>query len=53
MSSRVPPREQWPAKLSAAWLQRLAAEPGIDNTSIYWVDARVIDSLRPQGPVRP
>lgn len=49
MSSRVPPREQWPAKLSAAWLQRLAAEPGIDNTSIYWIDARVIETLRPQG----
>ena len=48
MSSRTPPREQWPAKLSAAWLQRLAAEPGIDNTSIYWVDTRIIDTLRPK-----
>lgn len=48
MSSRTPPREQWPMKLSAAWLHRLAAEPGIDNTSIYWVSAKIIDELRPK-----
>lgn len=48
MSSRVPPREQWPRKLTAAWLRRLAGEPGIDNTSIYWIDARIVDTLRPK-----
>lgn len=32
--------------------RRLAAEPGIDNTSIYWVDARVIEALRPQRPAK-
>ncbi len=51
MSSRTPPREQWPAKLSSAWLRRLAAEPGIDNTSIYWVDTRIIDSLRNKSKI--
>ena len=48
MSSRCPDRTQWPSKLSAAFLHRLAAEPGIDNTSIYWIDAKVIDNLRPK-----
>ena len=48
MSSRIPPMEQWPKKLTAAWLRRLAAEPGNDNASIYWIDARVIDALRPK-----
>jgi hypothetical protein len=48
MSSRIPPLEQWPKKLTVAWLHRLAAEPGNDNASIYWIDARVIDALRPK-----
>jgi len=48
MSIRVPPRKQWPEKLSAAFLHGLHAQPGCDNTAIHWVDARVIDSLRPK-----
>lgn len=48
MSSRLPDRTQWPSKLSAAFLHRLAAEPGIDNSAIYWIDAKVIDYLRPK-----
>jgi Tol biopolymer transport system component len=48
MGSRAPAREQWPAKLSAAFLHGLHAEPGRDNTSVYWVDARVIEALKPK-----
>ena len=48
MSSRLPARATWPQKLTAAYLQRLRAKPGYDNTAIYWVDARIIDSLRPR-----
>lgn len=47
MASRVPPQDQWPAKLSAAYLQGLRSKPGIDNTAIYWIDAAIIEALRP------
>ncbi len=48
MGTQAPAREQWPAKLSAAFLHGLHANPGCDNTSIYWVDAGIIDNLRPK-----
>jgi dipeptidyl aminopeptidase/acylaminoacyl peptidase len=48
MSSRVIPKAEWPEKLTAAFLHDLHAKLGNGNSSIYWVDARVIESLRPK-----
>jgi len=48
MSSRIPPRDQWPKELTMEYLRQLHAGPGCDNTSVYWVDARVIEALRPK-----
>jgi len=48
MASRLPARGQWPQKLSAVFLHGLRAAPGNDNTAVYWIDARVIDTLRPR-----
>jgi Tol biopolymer transport system component len=48
MSSRVLPETAWPEKLTAAFLHGLHAKLGNGNSSIYWVDARVIESLRPK-----
>jgi len=47
MSSRVLPKDQRPKKLSSAFLHGLHGKLGNGNTSIYWVDARIIDNLRP------
>jgi len=48
MSSRVLPKGKWPEKLTAAFLHGLHANIGNGNSSIYWVDSRVIESLRPK-----
>jgi len=48
MATHVPPPDQWPKKLTAAYLHRLHVEPGVENTSIYWVDAKFIETLRPK-----
>jgi hypothetical protein len=48
MSSRALPETAWPEKLTAAFLHGLHANLGNGNSSIYWVDARVIESLRPK-----
>jgi hypothetical protein len=50
MSSRFLPREEWPAKLSYGHLREAYAGMPNGNSAIYWVDARVIDSLRPRRP---
>ena len=50
MSSRFLPREKWPAKLTAKVLREVYSRPPNGNSAIYWVDARVIESLRPRRP---
>jgi hypothetical protein len=47
MSSRFLPREKWPAKLTSGLLWDVYSHPPNGNSAIYWVDARVIESLRP------
>jgi hypothetical protein len=50
MSSRFLSREKWPAKLSYADLRNAFLGMPNGSSAIYWVDARVIQSLRPGRP---
>jgi hypothetical protein len=50
MSNRFLPREEWPAKLSYGLLRNAYKKPPNGNSAIYWLDARVIESLRPRRP---
>jgi len=50
MSSRFLPREKWPAKLSYSHLRSAFSGMPNGDSAIYWVDARVIESLPPSRP---
>lgn len=50
MSSRFLPRDKWPAKLTSKILREVYNKSPNGNSAIYWVDARVIESLRPVCP---
>jgi hypothetical protein len=49
MSSRVLPKEEWPEKLTTAFLHGLHTKLGNGNSSIYWVSTQIIDELRPKA----
>jgi hypothetical protein len=48
MSSRVLSKEEWPEKLTAAFLHGMHVKLGNGNSSIYWVSTKIIDDLRPK-----
>lgn len=48
MSSRTQPDEEKPAKLSYGFFRMLYNKPQNGNSDIYWMDASIIENLRPK-----
>jgi hypothetical protein len=48
MSSRFLPREKWPAALSYGDLRKAFSGLPNGSSAIYWVDAKIIEELRPK-----
>jgi Tol biopolymer transport system component len=48
MSSRTLTKEKLPAKLTYCFLKEIYNKPQNGNSDIYWVDAKIIEDLRPR-----
>jgi len=53
MSARLPGREETPERLTYENIAGLHGRAPNGNPAIWWIDAGIIEKLRPKGPARP